>query len=267
MPPTSSHPPTAIISDIHGNLEALQAVLADIQARGVKRVLCLGDIIGYGADPIACIDLVRQHCEWSLMGNHDFGVLYEPTNFNPGAEAAAFWTRNALEADPDDAARRARYEFLGALRVRVVENGSPVTGAPPVLYVHGSPRRPINEYIFPDDVGSAPDKLSTIFERVPRVCFVGHTHVPGVFTDEPDFFMPGELTNHTYLISENEKAIINVGSVGQPRDLNPQASYVILDGQAVQFVRLPYDIEGAARKIKAVPQLNDWLADRLFEGR
>lgn len=255
--------PTAIISDIHGNLEALQAVLADIEARGVKRIVCLGDIIGYGADPLKCIDLVRQKCEWSLMGNHDFGVLYEPTNFNTSAESAAFWTREVLDADPDDAARRARYEFLGRLRVRVVEQN----GAGTVLFVHGSPRRPINEYIFPDDVASAPDKLSTIFERVPRICFVGHTHVPGVFVDEPDFFMPGELTNSTYTISDEEKAIVNVGSVGQPRDLDPRASYVIVDGKSVQFVRLAYDIEGAAKKIKAVPSLNDWLADRLFEGR
>lgn len=262
MPPSS---PTAIISDIHGNLEALQAVLADIQARQITSILCLGDIIGYGADPLACIDLVRQHCRWSLMGNHDYGVLYEPTNFNTAAESAAFWTRDALDADPDDTARRDRYEFLGRLRVRVVEGNGDAQS--PTLYVHGSPRRPINEYIFPDDVASAPDKLSTIFERVTRVCFVGHTHVPGVFTDEPDFYMPGELTGGVYTISENEKAIVNVGSVGQPRDFDPRASYVVVEGRSVQFIRLPYDIEGAARKIKAVPQLNDWLADRLFEGR
>ncbi len=256
--------PTAILSDIHANLEALQAVLANIQSRGVTRILCLGDIIGYGADPLKCIDLVRQHCEWSLMGNHDFGVLYEPTNFNPAAESAAFWTREALDADPDDTARRARYEFLGRLRVRVVDAN---LGPFPTLFVHGSPRRPINEYIFPDDVSTAPDKLSTIFERVPRVCFVGHTHQPGVFTDEPDFYMPGELTNQTYTISENEKAIINVGSVGQPRDYDARASYVIVDGVNVQFVRVPYDVETAAKKIRAVPQLHDYLADRLMNGQ
>lgn len=258
-------PATAIISDIHGNVEALQVVLADIKQRGVTRILCLGDIIGYGPDPLRCIDLVRQHCEWSLMGNHDFGVLYEPTNFNPGAESAAFWTRDALDAEPEDQARRERYEFLGKLRVRVVETGP--DGKTPVLFVHGSPRRPINEYIFPDDVASAPDKLSTIFERVPRICFVGHTHVPGVFTDEPDFYMPGELTNATYTIGDQEKAIINVGSVGQPRDLDPRASYVIVDNNTVQFIRLPYDVEACAKKIKAIPQLSDWLADRLMEGR
>ncbi len=266
-------PETAIISDIHGNAEALTAVLADIDARGIKRIVCLGDIIGYGPDPLLCIDLVRARCQWALMGNHDFGVLYEPTNFNPGAESAAFWTRDRIDAEPDDALRRERYEFLGKLRVRVVENGP--DGKTQVLCVHGSPRRPINEYIFPDDVRTAPDKLTTIFERVPRVCFVGHTHVPGVFTDEPDFYPPGELTDSTYKFTENEKAIINVGSVGQPRDLDPRASYVVLRESTaggdtrgeVQFVRVPYDIDGVAKKIKAVPQLSDWLADRLFEGR
>ncbi|HZW06917.1 MAG TPA: metallophosphoesterase family protein [Phycisphaerales bacterium] len=256
---------TAIISDVHGNLEALQAVLADIDSRGIKRIICLGDIIGYGPNPVECVDLVRARCEWALMGNHDFGVLYEPTNFNAGAESAAFWTRDRLDAEADDGLRRERYEFLGRLRVRVVETCP--DGRTSLLAVHGSPRRPINEYIFPDDVSNAPDKLSTIFERVPRVCVVGHTHVPGVFTDEPDFYPPGELTDSTYKFTESEKAIINVGSVGQPRDMDPRSSYVVLDERGVTFVRVPYDVEEVARKIRAVPQLPEWLADRLYEGR
>lgn len=260
--------PTAIISDVHGNAEALTAVLADIASRGVQRIVSLGDIVGYGPDPLQSVDLVRRHCEWSLMGNHDFGVLYEPTNFNAAAESSAYWTRDALDAEPDDKLRRERYEFLGRLRVRIVEMAA--DGRTPILFVHGSPRRPINEYIFPDDVASAPDKVSTIFERVQRICFVGHTHVPGVFTSEPDFYPPGELTDQTYTLLENEKAIVNVGSVGQPRDLDPRASYVIVEDASplrVQFVRVPYDANATARKIKAIPQLSDWLADRLLEGR
>jgi len=267
-----SNVPTAIISDVHANAEALKTVLADIEARGIKRIICLGDIIGYGPDPLECVDLVREHCEWSLMGNHDFSVLYEPTNFNPGAEAAAYWTRAQFDAEPNAAMRAARYEFLGQLRVRVVEtvpgSGMNGSGGEPLslLAVHGSPRRPINEYIFPDDCMTAPDKVSTIFERVQRVCVVGHTHVPGVFSEEPEFYPPAELTDGTYRFDE-EKAIINVGSVGQPRDLDPRACYVVMHPDRAEFVRLEYDVAATANKIKSVSQLSGWLGDRLFEGR
>lgn len=254
----------AIISDVHANAEALKTVLADIDRRGLKRIISLGDIIGYGPDPLECVDLVRTRCEWSLMGNHDFSVLYEPTNFNPGAEQAAYWTRSQFDAEPDPAKRAARYEFLGQLRVRVMDK---VPGTEiPLLAVHGSPRRPINEYIFPDDCISAPDKVSTIFERVPKLAVVGHTHVPGVFTDEPDFYPPQELTDAAYRFTE-EKAIINVGSVGQPRDMDPRACYTILHTDRIEFVRLEYNIKATADKIKAIGPLSDWLGDRLYEGR
>lgn len=243
----------------------MKAVLADIDARGIKRVVCLGDTVGYGPDPLECVDLVRGRCEWTLMGNHDFGVLYEPTHFNAAAEGAAYWSRMQFDAEPSEALRRARYEFLGQLRVRVVE--TPPGADFPVLAVHGSPRRPINEYIFAEDVASAPDKVSTIFERVSRVCMVGHTHVPGVFTEEPDFYAPGELTDGTYRFTPDEKAIINVGSVGQPRDLDPRASYAVLHPDRVEFARVAYDVDVTAKKIKAIGALNDWLGDRLYEGR
>ncbi|HBS28243.1 MAG TPA: phosphoesterase [Phycisphaerales bacterium] len=258
--------PTAVISDIHGNASALRAVLADIDGVGARRIICLGDIVGYGPEPLACVDLVAQRCAWSLMGNHDFGVLYEPTNFNPGAEAAAYWTRDAFDAEPDDAARARRYEFLGRLRVRVVEKID--SSDRPVLAVHGSPRRPINEYIFPDDVLNASDKVRQVFAQVEGIAIVGHTHVPGVFTDEPDFYPPDEAgEGGVYRFTEGEKAIINVGSVGQPRDHDPRASYVLLYPDRVEFRRVEYDIDATAKQIKAIPQLNDWLADRLYEGR
>ncbi len=257
--------PTAVISDIHGNAEALKAVLAEIERRGVTRIICLGDIVGYGPEPLPCVDMVRQKCQWSLMGNHDFGVLYEPTNFNPGAESAAFWTREQFAKEPDEKLLAERYDFLGRLRVRVVE--TPPDGAHPILAVHGSPRRPINEYIFPDDAINSPDKLESVFERVDKLCIVGHTHVPGVFTDEPDFYPPTELGDSCYKFMEGEKAVINVGSVGQPRDGDPRACFIILHPDKAEFVRVQYDIDATANKIRAVPQLSPWLAERLYDGR
>ncbi len=257
---------TAIISDIHGNAVALRAVLADIDAKGVERIICLGDIIGYGPEPLAAADLVAERCEWSLMGNHDFGVLYEPTNFNPGAEAAAYWTRDRFDEEPDEALRTKRYEFLGSLKVRVVDQG--MAEGRSVLAVHGSPRRPINEYIFPDDVINATDKMRNLFSMVDDFAIVGHTHVPGVFTDEPDFYPPSEIgSNSTYKFLADEKAIINVGSVGQPRDYDPRASYAIMYPDRVEFHRVDYDIEATAKQIRDEPELTDWLAERLLEGR
>lgn len=258
--------PTAVISDIHGNAEALRAVLADIESKGIDRIINLGDVVGYGPDPLEVVDMVAQRCAWTLMGNHDFGVLYEPTNFNPAAESSAYWTRAQFDNEQDEALRAKRYDFLGRLRVRVVE---PLPESETsVLAVHASPRRPINEYIFPDDATDAPDKLEAIFDRVERIAMVGHTHVPGVFTDEPDFYPPAEIGDSgSYKFMDGEKIIINVGSVGQPRDNDPRASYAVLHADRVEFHRVEYDFKTTADKIKAIPELHDWLGERLYEGR
>ncbi len=250
--------PTAIISDIHGNLDAFTVVLADIERRGVGAIHCLGDIIGYGPNPCECLDLVIERCDWALMGNHDFAVLFEPTSFNASAESAAFWTRKQLESESDAAVRRRRWEYLGNLRIRHAQDG--------VQYCHGSPRRPINEYIFPDDVITAPTKMATLFERVESRCCVGHTHVTGVFTDEPDFYPPQDL-NSVYSFTPREKCIINPGSVGQPRDRDPRASYALLHEDKVEFVRLEYDIQAVIEKVKRIGELSDFLGLRLLEGR
>ena len=250
--------PTAVISDIHGNVDALQGVLADIENRGVERIICLGDIIGYGPDPLACLDLVRERCEFAMMGNHDFAVLYEPTMFNASAEQAAFWTRAQFEQEPDVDLRRERFEYLGGLLIRCWHEGS--------LFVHASPRRPINEYIFPDDVIAAPNKMASIFDRIETRAFCGHTHVTGVFTDEPDFYPPGDLGG-AYTFRDDEKCIINPGSVGQPRDRDPRASYAIVHEDRVEFVRLEYDVPAVVKKITAIPDLSDFLGQRLLEGR
>ena len=249
---------TALISDIHGNLEALQAVLADMEGRDVDRIICLGDIVGYGPNPVECVDLVAERCEWSLIGNHDFGVLYEPTNFNYAAEQAAYWTRRQFEDAEDKEKAAGRWDFLGRLRVRV-QDGE-------FICVHGTPRRPINEYLFPEDAMNSPVKMQQIFDRVEKYCLVGHTHVPGVFTDEPEFYEPQEFEG-VYTFVDGEKAIINPGSVGQPRDLNPRASYAILNQKKVEFYRLEYDVQTVVDKIRAIPELTDWLGERLLEGR
>ncbi|MHC4387576.1 MAG: metallophosphoesterase family protein, partial [Planctomycetota bacterium] len=215
----------AVISDIHSNLEALTTVLADVEKRGVKTIYCLGDVIGYGPNPRECLDLIIQKTKWCVLGNHDYAVFYEPTNFNYGAEQASFWTRFSLEAERQANSRNRRWNFLGELPMRRTLKTKLRTNAAIVDFVHASPRKPINEYIFPDDVYTNPLKVRLLFEKVKHVCFVGHTHLPGVFLDEPDFYGPDELSS-VYPITDKEKAIINIGSVGQPRDRDRRASYV-----------------------------------------
>lgn len=272
----------AIISDIHSNLEALQAVLADIARRNIAEIICLGDVVGYGPNPKECIDLVRKHASVCLMGNHDHAVFYEPCNFNLPAERACFWTRQVLEDEESRESRNDRWEFFGTLPVRHRRGGT--------LFVHGSPRRPINEYLFPEDVFTNPQKVMTNFERLETdLCFVGHTHQPGVFLDDPYFDPPHELSDTPFFDVRDERAIINVGSVGQPRDRNPLASYVIVhtrkDAAAensssslvdeatgdevaqVEFIRLEYAIDATVKKILAEPELDDFLGQRLYDGR
>ena len=256
----------AVISDIHSNLEALTTVLTDIDNRGIKTIYCLGDIIGYGPNPKECLDLVIEKTKWCVLGNHDYAVFYEPTNFNYGAEQASFWTRDMLETEELVESRNKRWSFLGELPIRRTLKTKVGSNSAIIDFLHASPRRPINEYIFPDDVYTNPLKIRVLFERLKHICFVGHTHLPGVFLDEPDFYLPDELGN-VYPIVEDEKAIINIGSVGQPRDKDNRASYVYVEDNEVHFVRLVYDIEATANKIRAIEKLDNFQADRLREGR
>lgn len=265
---------TAVISDIHGNLEALERVLDELDERGVDVTICLGDILGYGPNPVECADRVAERCEFSLMGNHDYAVLYEPTNFNDAAKKAAYWTRDQIDnaGKEDQEAGLKRLEFLNRLRVRWCHEE---------LYtcVHGTVRRPINEYLFASDPIEKPLKVEQIFDRIDHRCLVGHTHVPGVFTDEPDFYSAAELGGvdgedpvHVgrYEFADGEKTIVNPGSVGQPRDHDPRASFAILetggDTHSVDFFRVEYDIEAVAARIHETDELDPWLAERLFKG-
>lgn len=256
----------AIISDIHSNIEALSAVMADIDKRGIDTIYCLGDILGYGPNPKECLDLVMDRAKVCVMGNHDYAVVYEPTNFNLGAEQAAYWCRGVLGDEPDKKVAEKRWEFLVSRpmreRLKLKLDGESTT----IDLIHASPRRPINEYLFPDDIFGSPTKIVSVFDMVPHICFIGHTHLPGVFLDDPDFYTPDELGGY-YPIEDSEKAIINVGSVGQPRDRDNRASYAYVEGNEVHFVRVEYDIDEVARKIYEIEQLDNFEADRLREGR
>jgi predicted phosphodiesterase len=244
----------ALISDIHSNLEGLEAVLADIREQGIKEIYCLGDIIGYGPNPCECIDLAMK-CDVCLLGNHDQGALFDPEGFNAGAERAIFWTRDQLE-NSRSGSSATRWEFLGELPRNRREDS--------VLYVHGSARNPLNEYVFPEDIYN-PRKMEKIFALIEKTCFQGHTHVPGVFTQSLNFLSPEEVGNRYELT--NEKTMINVGSVGQPRDGNRRACYVILEDNTVTFRRVDYPAEVTRDKIYAIPELENFLGDRLLVGR
>lgn len=256
----------AVISDVHSNLEALEAVLEDIQKRGVKTIYCLGDVIGYGPNPKECLDIIIEKTNWCVLGNHDYAVFYEPTNFNYGAEQASFWTREVLESEEDKKACDRRWNFLGNLPMRKTLRAKIDNSTTTIDFIHASPRKPINEYIFPDDVYTNPLKVRLLFEKVKHICFVGHTHLPGVFLDEPDFYLPEELSD-VYPITTKEKAIINIGSVGQPRDKDNRASYVFVEGNEVNFVRIEYDFEKTISKIFEIEQLDEFHAERLRNGR
>ncbi|QDT37887.1 metallophosphoesterase family protein [Stratiformator vulcanicus] len=245
----------AFISDIHGNLEALEAVLADIEAQDISEIYCFGDIIGYGPDPIACIDRVMKASNMTLLGNHDQAALFDPEGFNAGAERAIFWTRKILESDRGPSADE-RWEFLSGLP-RMKKEGD-------FLFVHGSARNPLNEYVFPEDIYNQ-RKMEKIFGLVDRYCFQGHTHIAGVFTADLDFVAPEE-TDFRFELSD-AKALVNVGSVGQPRNGDPRAQYVTVDDRTVTFRRIEYPLETTRKKIYDIADLDNFLGDRLVDGR
>ncbi|HYO24679.1 MAG TPA: metallophosphoesterase [Lacipirellulaceae bacterium] len=247
----------AIISDIHGNLEALQSVLAHIRAQNVDEVFCLGDVVGYGPNPCECLDLVIDRCRVGLLGNHDQGAMFDPEGFNSGAERAIFWTREQLEnstSDRDQADRR--WDYLGTLPRIHRED--------PWLYVHGSPRNPVNEYVFPEDIYNQ-KKMEKLFGLISKGCFQGHTHVPGVFLESLEFITPEQVQN-TYTIGA-ERFMVNVGSVGQPRDGDPRSCYIVQEDAKITFHRVEYDVNKTADKIYQTPDLDNFLGDRIKEGR
>ncbi|MFO0981819.1 MAG: metallophosphoesterase family protein [Planctomycetota bacterium] len=258
----------AIISDIHSNIEALTAVFARIDQLGVNRICCLGDIVGYGPDPEPCIDLIRERCEFILRGNHDDAIFNGAGDFNVIARDVIRWTREVLRPGIFNAVdifrpgKKERWAFLRDLRPRHQVGD--------LLFVHGSPRDPVREYVMRGDVYFAPAKLQEIFDLIPRACFVGHTHQPGVFIEGQGHRSPTELKNHFAM--GGEKILVNVGSVGQPRDGDTRSCFAVVEqgggGQLeVQFERVAYDYEETMRKIRANDKIDDLCAERLQRGK
>jgi diadenosine tetraphosphatase ApaH/serine/threonine PP2A family protein phosphatase len=236
-----------LISDIHGNLEALDAVLAEAEKRHPKRMICLGDVVGYGASPNECLDRVRDRCDLILLGNHDAASSGGPeaARFNIYARVAAEWTAKTL--------RRENREFLQRLPLTSSEGG--------FFCVHASPACPRDwEYLL-DRFDAEPQ--FHYFEE--PVCFIGHTHQPAVFLSDPSGCRSLPLADLT--LEPGRRYIVNVGSVGQPRDHDPRACFVIYhEGPGtVEYARVPYDVAGAQAKIRAA-QLPEVLASRLATG-
>ena len=251
----------ALISDVHANIEALRAVFDDIRSQGVTEIYCLGDVIGYGPNPCECLDEVMRGCQLCILGNHDQAAVFDPDGFNPVALRAVYWTREQLDAGPGGPAKvNARWDYIGEMPRTRSENG--------LLFVHGSPREPTNEYVFPEDVYNQ-RKMTALFNLFERYCFLGHTHIPGIFTSQFEFITP-EDCNYEYRLT-SQKTMINVGSVGQPRDSDPRSCYVILirddAGDRVVFRRVEYPIDKVANKIYAIESLDNMLGDRLHAGR
>jgi predicted phosphodiesterase len=231
----------AIVSDIHGNLEALNAVLADMARYEVEAVYCLGDIVGYGPNPRECLDIAMQ---WNvvLLGSMDLAATLDPLGPKASPSAAdRSLTRCRHELNlpiPNSESVERRWRSL-AERPHVHWEGN-------FQFVHGSPRNPLQEYIFPEDSYNC-RKMQRIFASVDQYCFNGHTHIPGIFTEDKRFSTPADLAPVHQL--DCQKAIVNVGSVGQPRDGDWRACYVLLDHEKVQFRRVEYDIEATSRKL------------------
>lgn len=242
----------AAIADIHANLPALEAVLEAVDAVAIDEVWCLGDVVGYGADPDACAELVRERCAVCLAGNHDLAVLGElrVSSFSEAAAAGVAWTRENASAET--------LEFLGGLE--------PAARRREVALFHASPRDPVWEYVL------SVEQAEACLEVQPeRIGLIGHSHV-SLFFNQPDGPGPdeargGRMSDGALLDLAHGAWLLNPGSVGQPRDGDPRAAWLELDLEAptARFHRVLYDVDLAAESILAAG-LPSRLADRLRVG-
>lgn len=243
----------AVVSDIHSNRQALEAVLEAIEATGVEEIWCLGDLVGYGADPDACTALARERCALCLVGNHDLAVLggLDVSTFSETAAAAVEWTREHVGEET--------LEFLASLDPSGSRQG--------VGLFHASPRDPVWEYVLSLD--QAEGGLDAQEERVG---LIGHSHVALCFVRplgaRHGYAQGMQAGDGTEIEAGEGEWLLNPGSVGQPRDGDPRAAWLELDTVtwAVRYHRVPYDIEGAASAILAAG-LPEVLAERLEVGR
>ena len=240
----------AIVSDIHGNRHAFEAVLDAISASECRELWCLGDLVGYGADPDACVDLAREHAAVCLAGNHDLGVrgTLPLEQFSRGAALAATWTQETITAQTRS--------YLDELEPSNLEEA--------VGLYHASPRDPIWEYVL------SPLQAELCFDvAAQRISLIGHSHVALSFSRFPGTPATGETRSDDEEIDvATGEWLINPGSVGQPRDGDPRAAWLELDldGWRATYHRTKYDIAGAANAIRSA-RLPDSLAERLLYGQ
>ncbi len=238
----------AVVSDIHGNLHALEAVLADIAAAGVDEVWSLGDVVGYGPRPNECCALVRERAALALCGNHDLAAVgrLDVAEFSGDAAAAARWTASVLESGHRD--------WLAALEPAGERAG--------VELYHGSPRDPVWEYVLSEDVA-----LLCLLETEAPLVLVGHSHVALAVSWDGATLAGGAAAAGTELDLTAARLLVNPGSVGQPRDGDPRAAWLLLDTAAARatFRRVPYDITRTQAEIRELG-LPDVLAARLPHG-